>query len=120
MKVVTIDSEAYKMPVKKIDCIYQYLKNQTVPVDDSTQNPNGVWIDNDDATALLEVSPRTLQCLRSNGQITYSVKKHKAYYALSEIRMLIHGHIVSANPIIILNKISHDRQRINGIYAKLV
>jgi hypothetical protein len=34
----------------------------------------------------------------TNGQITYSIKKHKAYYALSEIRRLIHGRIVPAKP----------------------
>ncbi|KAA6308088.1 hypothetical protein EZS27_040235 [termite gut metagenome] len=98
MKVITIDSEAYKSLVKKIDCIYQYLKDHTAPVDEPTLNPNEVWIDNDEATALLEVSKRTLQRLRSNGQITYSIKQHKAYYTLSEIRRLIHGRIVPAKP----------------------
>ncbi|KAA6304733.1 hypothetical protein EZS27_043620, partial [termite gut metagenome] len=56
MKMITIDSDAYKILVGKIDCIYQYLKDQTAPTDDPTLNPAEVWIDNDEAMALLEVS----------------------------------------------------------------
>ncbi|KAA6314723.1 hypothetical protein EZS27_034702 [termite gut metagenome] len=99
MKMITIDSDAYKMLVGKIDCIYQYLKDQTAPTDDPTLNPAEVWIDNDEAMTLLEVSGRTLQRLRSDGQITYFIKRHKVYYTLSEIRRLIHGRIVPAKTL---------------------
>lgn len=93
-----MDNEAYKSLVKKIDCIYQYLKDHTAPVDEPTLNPDEVWIDNDEATAMLEISGRTLQRLRSNGQITYSIRKNKAYYTLLEIKRLIHERIVPAKP----------------------
>ncbi|MDR2859719.1 MAG: helix-turn-helix domain-containing protein [Mediterranea sp.] len=99
MKMITIDSDAYKMLVGKIDCIYQFVKNQTAPTEDPTLNPDEVWIDNDEAMVLLEVSGRTLQRLRSDGQITYFIKRHKVYYTLSEIRRLIHGRIVPAKTL---------------------
>ncbi|KAA6335026.1 hypothetical protein EZS27_016713, partial [termite gut metagenome] len=82
MAIITMDSEVYKMLVRKIDNIYQCVKDQTAPTDDPTLNPDEVWIDNDEAMALLEVSGRTLQRLRSDGQITYFIKRHKVYYTL--------------------------------------
>ncbi|KAA6317454.1 hypothetical protein EZS27_032391 [termite gut metagenome] len=94
-----MDSEVYKMLVRKIDSIYQCVKDQTAPTNDPTLNPDEVWIDNDEATELLEVSGRTLQRLRSGRQITYFIKRHKVYYTLSEVQRLIHGRIVPAKTL---------------------
>ena len=59
MKVITIDSKAYKSLVRKIDRIYEYVKNQAAPSNKSALNPDEIWIDNDEATAMLKVSGRT-------------------------------------------------------------
>lgn len=92
MKRITIDSEAYKSLVTKIDRIYDYImdqsKKQAVPADPST-----VWIDNKEAAELLEVSRRTLQRLRSGGEITYSIRGGKVRYRLSEVQRLLAGRV---------------------------
>ncbi|KAA6330231.1 hypothetical protein EZS27_021046 [termite gut metagenome] len=94
-----MDSEVYKMLIRKIDSIYQCVKDQAAFPAEPTLDSNEVWIDNDEAMTLLRVSGRTLQRLRSGGQITYFIKRHKVYYTLSEIRRLIHGRIVPAKTL---------------------
>lgn len=94
MKLLTIESEAFKKLVRKIDRIYEYVteqaeKNAALPVD-----PAGVWVSNDEAAALLEVSTRTLQRLRSSGEITYSIRGGRAWYTLAEIQRVMSGCII--------------------------
>lgn len=94
MKVITIEDEAYKRLVRKIDRVYNYIKEQSdkdaVPLPDTAQ----IWIGNEEAAEILEISQRTLQRLRSNGEITYSIRGGKARYTLQEIQRLITGRIV--------------------------
>lgn len=96
MKLITIDSEAYKSLVRKIDRIYNYLaaerERKAVPLPDPTE----VWIDNDEAAFLLEVSQRTLQRLRSNGEITYSIRGGRTRYRLSEVQKLVPGRVIAS------------------------
>ena len=94
MKVITIDSEAYKTLVRKIDRVYNYIKQQSekeaAPPPDTSQ----IWIGNEEAAEVLEISQRTLQRLRSNGDITYSIRGGKVRYTLREIQRLITGRVV--------------------------
>lgn len=94
MKVVTIDSEAYKTLLKKIDRIYKYIQEQTEKNVEPLPNPAGIWIGNEEAAELLDISTRTLQRLRSNGEMTYSIRGGKARYTLLEIQRLITGRVV--------------------------
>ena len=98
MKTITIDSDAYKMLVGKLDRIYDYVQNCSDKKDISTVNPDDVWIDNEEAIVMLECSGRTLQRLRSKSQVSYCIRKNKVYYSLSEIRRLMIGRIVPGKP----------------------
>lgn len=94
MKVITIESEAYKRLVRKIEWIYSYIKKQAKENVPPQPDPSEVWLNDQDAAALLQVSKRTMQRLRSNGEITYSIRGGKAWYTLAEVERLLPGRVV--------------------------
>ncbi|MDR1556772.1 MAG: helix-turn-helix domain-containing protein [Tannerellaceae bacterium] len=95
MKVITIESEAYKRLVRQIEWIYFYVKKQAKEnATPKKPNPSEIWIGNDEAAKILEISTRTLQRLRSKGEITYSIRGGKARYTLQEVNRLIAGRVV--------------------------
>ena len=51
-------------------------------------------MDDQEAAAILQVSKRTMQQLRSNGEITYSIRGGKAWYTLAEVKHLLPGRVV--------------------------
>lgn len=84
MNVITIESEAYQSLIEKIDSLSQLLDEHQTTVD-----PDNAWIDSDDVCAYLKISQRTLQRLRTSGNITYSTLGGKTYYTISEIRKIL-------------------------------
>lgn len=94
MKVITIDSEAYKALVRKIDRVYNYIKAQSEKEAVPPPDPSEIWIGNEEAAEILEISQRTLQRLRSNGEITYSIRGGRTRYTLREIQRLIVGRVI--------------------------
>ncbi|MCD7969409.1 MAG: helix-turn-helix domain-containing protein [Alistipes sp.] len=96
MKVITIDSEAYKSLVRKIDRVYDFIKARTEREAEPAPDPGQVWITNGEAAALLEVSTRTLQRMRSAGEITYSIRGGRVWYTLEEIHRAMSGRVVAS------------------------
>lgn len=94
MKVIVIESEAYKKLLQKIDWIYSYTKKREKESATLQANPSEVWLNDQDAAAILRVSKRTMQRLRSNGEITYSIRGNKAWYTLAEVKRLLSGRVV--------------------------
>jgi plasmid maintenance system killer protein len=94
MKVVIIESEAYKKLMQKIDRIYSYAKKQAKEDSLLQSNPSEIWISDQDAADMLRVSKRTMQRLRSNGDVTYSIRGNKAWYTLTEVKRLLAGRVV--------------------------
>ena len=97
MKVITIESEAYKKLVRQIEWIYSYVKKQAKENTTPKPDPSEVWIGNDEATKILEISLRTLQRLRTNGEITYSIRGGRARYTLKEVNRVIAGRVIRNN-----------------------
>lgn len=95
MKVITIESEAYKRLVQKIEWIYSYTKEREKENATLQANPSEVWLNDQDAAAILRVSKRTMQRLRSNGEITYSIRGGKAWYTLEEVKRMLPGRVVT-------------------------
>lgn len=95
MKVITIESEAYKRLVQKIEWIYSYTKKREKENATLQANPSEVWLNDQDAAAILRVSKRTMQRLRSNGEITYSIRGGKAWYTLEEVKRMLPGRVVT-------------------------
>mgnify|MGYP000383907569 FL=1 len=94
MKVIVIESEAYKKLLQKIDWIYSYTKKREKESATLQANPSEVWLNDQDAAAILRVSKRTMQRLRSNGEITYSIRGNKSWYTLAEVKRLLSGRVV--------------------------
>jgi len=96
MKVITIDSEAYRTLVRKIDRIYDFVREQAEKSAPPAPDPTGEWVSNGEAAAMLGVSQRTMQRLRTGGGITYSIRGGKVSYTLPEVRRLMSGRIVAS------------------------
>ena len=76
MEVITMQSEAYKELIDKINTIEKYVvESQNEPV-----NTDDMWVDSHEVCRFLKISTRTLQRLRTNRIITYSVLAGKTYY----------------------------------------
>lgn len=94
MKVITIDSEAYKNIIEKIDSIADYVKggknrNDFIVLDDE-------WVDSYEVCTFLKISERTLQRLRTNGIISYSIISGKTYYTIAEIKRVLKERLIKS------------------------
>jgi hypothetical protein len=86
MDVITIESQAYKELVTKINAIAKFVVDHQ---DDDTVNPDEMWVDSYEVCTFLKISERTLQRLRSNRLISYSIISGKSYYTIAEIKRML-------------------------------
>lgn len=92
MEVITIDSEAYKDLIKKIDSIVDYIRNKDTQ--DNVKELDEIWVDSYEVCTFLKISERTLQRLRSNNLISYSILSGKTYYSIAEIKRILAERLV--------------------------
>jgi len=85
MEVVTIESQAYRELVSKINTIAKFVSE----LQPDTPGPNDEWVDSYEVCNFLKISARTLQRLRSKGIITYSILSGKTYYTIGEIKRML-------------------------------
>jgi len=113
MEVITIESQAFKELTTKINTIAKFVAT----LQPEEKNPDDEWVDSYEVCTFLKISERTLQRLRSNGIISYSMLSGKSYYTISEIkRMLNEKRIRSTNECLmdlIQNHKLHAEQRRN-------
>ncbi len=91
MEVITMESESFKRLIEKVDSIADYIKNKQSAED---TNLDEAWVDSYEVCTFLRISERTLQRLRTNGTITYSVISGKTYYTIAEIKRILKEHLV--------------------------
>ena len=94
MDVITIESQAYKELVTKINSIAKFVIDHQ---DDDTTNPDEMWVDSYEVCTFLKISERTLQRLRSNRIISYSVISGKSYYTIAEIKRMLNERRIRSN-----------------------
>lgn len=114
MDVITIESQAYKDLVSKINTIAKFVLDYQR---DDTTHEDDLWVDSYDVCTFLKISERTLQRLRSNRIISYSIISGKSYYTIGEIkRMLNEKKIRSSeeylNDLITNHKLHAEQRRI--------
>lgn len=89
MEVITIDSKVYKELISKINAIAKFViehqQDSTDPSDDE------IWVDSYEVCTFLKISERTLQRLRSNRTISYSIISGKTYYTIAEVKRLLNA-----------------------------
>lgn len=81
MEVITIQSEAFKAIMEKMDRIDKKL-------DSNLKQPTlkDAWFDNQEACFILKVSKRTLQNYRKAGILPFSQIDGKIYYKATDIQ----------------------------------
>lgn len=83
---ITIDSQAYKELVSKINAIAKFVIDHQ---DDDTVNPDEMWVDSYEVCTFLKISERTLQRLRTKRLISYSIISGKSYYTIAEVKRML-------------------------------
>ncbi len=113
MNVITIESEAYKELLDKIESISRVLDENQHSV-----NPDEAWIDSDDVCTYLNISQRTLQRLRSCGYITYSTLGNKSYYTIAEIKKLLENRKVRSSVASVDELCDMYKTKVNQLISK--
>jgi hypothetical protein len=108
MEIITIDSVLYKELIKKIDFITEFIFNQKES--EPSNNIDETWVDSYEVCTFLRISERTLQRLRSNGQVSYSIISGKSYYQIKEIKRLLEEHLIKSEADSIDNLIVQHKQ----------
>ena len=116
MEIIGIDSESYKDLMKKIDYITDFIINQEKP--DTATSVDETWVDSYEVCTFLRISERTLQRLRSSGQVSYSIISGKSYYQIKELKRLLEAHLIksgtdSLDDLIIQHQQYNDVRRKN-------
>ena len=89
MEVITIESQAFKSLMSKVDTIFDYVISQQ-----NTNDEEDSWVDSYEVCTFLKISDRTLQRLRSENKINYSQIRGKNYYKISEIKRMMEENLI--------------------------
>ena len=107
MEVITIESQAYKNIMSKMDTIYDYVVSQQ-----NTQDEEDSWVDNYEVCTFLKMSDRTLQRLRSENKINYSRIRGKTYYQISEIKRMMDENLIRRSEDCLQNLIENHQKNV--------
>ena len=91
MEVITIDSQAFKELMAKINTIAKYVAALQSKAE---EEPEDGWVDSFEVCTFLKISSKTLQRLRTAGSITFSRIRGKTFYRISEIERLMQNNII--------------------------
>ena len=94
MDVITIESQAYKELVSKINTIAKFVTDIKVREEGKDNSDGDGWVDGHEVCTFLQISSRTLQRLRSTRTVNYSLIRGKTYYRLSEIQRLLNENVI--------------------------
>ncbi|GHT40111.1 transcriptional regulator [Bacteroidia bacterium] len=94
MEVITFDSKSYQDLITKIERIADFvLKKETVP-----DKAEEIWLDSFEVATMLHISTKTLQRLRKDNLISYSILRGKCLYKLSEIERGLNERLITCDP----------------------
>ena len=91
MDVITIETQAFKELMAKINTIAKFVATIQAKAD---EEPTDIWVDNYEVCTFLKVSPKTLQRLRAANLVAYSRIRGKNFYKISEIKRLMDNNII--------------------------
>ena len=90
MEIITFDSAAFREIKKSLEIISNYVLNKT---DDLGEN----WVDEYDVCTYLKISRRTLQRIRYENLLTYSLIRGKVLIQMIVVRRLIESGIIKCD-----------------------
>jgi hypothetical protein len=91
MEIITIETQAFKDIMNKIDEIgtkVELALGKPILGDD--------WLDIQDTCQILKVSKRTLQTYRDQGILSFSQVNGKIYFKASDLRVHLEKHYIKA------------------------
>ncbi len=95
MEVISIESKAYRDLVDKIERIADYVVNHVGKQDMSDKE---IWMDSHEVANLLHISTKTLQRLRKDKLISYTILRGRCLYKLSEIERGLNERLITCDP----------------------
>ena len=107
MEVITIESQAYKNLMSKVDTIFDYVISQQ-----NIQDEEDSWVDSYEVCTFLKISDRTLQRLRSENKINYSRIRGKNYYKISEIKRMMEENLIRRSEDCLQNLILNHQKNV--------
>ena len=107
MEVITIESQAYKDLMSKVDTIFDYVISQQ-----NIQDEEDSWVDSYEVCTFLKISDRTLQRLRSENKINYSRIRGKNYYKISEIKRMMDENLIRRSEDCLQNLIENHQKNV--------
>jgi hypothetical protein len=117
MDIITIESEAYKDLVNKINTIAKFVIAIKAREEDKDNGDGDDWVDSYEVCTFLKISGRTLQRLRASRTVNYSLIRGKAFYKISEIQRLMNENVIRCGDEcmqkLIKNHTAHVKQRRN-------
>ena len=107
MEVITIESQAFKSLMSKVDTIFDYVISQQ-----NIQDEEDSWVDSYEVCTFLKISDRTLQRLRSENKINYSRIRGKNYYKISEIKRMMEENLIRRSEDCLQNLIENHQKNV--------
>ena len=107
MEVITIESQAFKDLMSKVDTIFDYVISQQ-----NIQDEEDSWVDSYEVCTFLKISDRTLQRLRSENKINYSRIRGKNYYEISEIKRMMEENLIRRSEDCLQNLILNHQKNV--------
>jgi len=86
MNTITIDEKAYNELIFRIEMFAGKVK---LLCEQFSEKRLKEWFDNQDVCLMLNISPRTLQTLRTNGTLPYTQVNRKIFYKQEDVEGLI-------------------------------
>ncbi len=96
-EVIVMESVAYQKMMGQIAKIAEFITKNEHKLQEGDSD-NDVWLDSQEVADMLHISTRTLQRLRSEGLIEYSVFRRKCLYKLSEIERKVREKVITCEP----------------------
>lgn len=93
MEVITLESQAFKDLMDKVNTIAKFVVNYQP----KELNEEETWVDGYEVCTFLKISERTLQRLRTKGLISYSIISGKTYYTIAEVKRMLSERLVRSN-----------------------
>ncbi len=94
MELITFDHQAYLELTEKINQIADYVFNREATL----QQKQETWLTSEEVADLLKISTRTLQRMRKEQAIPYTVLRRKCLYRLSDIEECITRRVITCSP----------------------
>ena len=115
MEVITIESKAFKDLTANINTIAKFIEYL---VSNSDEVSIDGWVDSYEVCTFMKISDKTLQRLRTRGEINFSKIRGKNFYLISEIERLMKNNIIRRSEEHLCNLMMNYKLNNNKLHAK--